>query len=180
MTGPTPTSGARMSISGLLLAGLMLVAAAIVFVVIYLVLPGNGHFYGLLTIGVVSLFLSVGAYFAEGFSADPTLERAVSWAFAGMGFATLFLTLLLAPNSPFSTTTTLVAVLLLILLLAGGVVAVRWRMGQERSTSRREEQRAEWRSRPAPSAFSYATAHPPGEAGSPTATEPATPPPGAA
>ncbi len=167
MGAPGGSGSIGRTISSGLLAFLFLAVAAVLFVVAYLALPGYDHFYGLLAIGVLSLFFSLGAYLAEAFSTRAPIQRAVSWAFAGMGFATLLLTLAFAPSSPLSLIGKLVGLLLVLLVLIVTVAGTRWRLGQERGVAQRETQREAWRSRPAPSAFTYATAHPPGEPSAP-------------
>ncbi len=177
MTVSGGAGGRRGTVSGLVLAVLFLAVAALLFVAVYYVLPGHDHFYGLIAIGILSLFFALGAYLAEAFSTQAPIQRAVSWAFAGMGFATLLLTLVFAPNSPLSFVSTIIGILLVLLVLIVAVAGTRWRVGQERGVAQRESQREAWRARPAPSAFTYATAHPPGEA-PPPSSGPAPPPPG--
>lgn len=145
-----------------LLTGLFLVAAVIIFAMIYEFLPAQGHFYALLGIGVLSLFLSIGSYLAEAFSREPTAQRSLAWGFFGMGFATLFLTFGLGPQyGAISATVQLFGLLFTILALIVGVAFIGWRIRTVRSTKNREVAREAWRQEPAPSAFSYAAANSP-------------------
>lgn len=183
MASPAPPSAARSTKwSGAILTLLFLVIAALMFYAVFLLFPGSSHFYGLIWIGILALILAVASFLAESASRDPTYQRSLAWGFAGLGFAVLYLTLGLAPSYGVSLGLwqyvglifTTVAVALWVGLLA-------YRQRSVAATAARETPRAEWRSRPAPSAFSYAAANSPGvpaTAPPPPSTNEAPPPAG--
>lgn len=71
----------------------------------------------------------------------------------------------LYPNSsPITEIGQVEALILLVVLVIVIVAGSWWRARGEHADAHREEARAAWESRPPPSAFSYATAHVPGEA----------------
>jgi hypothetical protein len=159
--------------SGLLLTALFLVAAALLFALIYVGMPAHQHYEGLLLIGVLSLFLSLGSYLAESFSREPTAQRSLAWGFFGLGFAVLFLTIGLGPYyGLLSTVYQLFGLLLTVIVLIVAVALIGWRGRAVRATQNRQVPRQAWRNEPAPSAFSYAAAS------SPSVPEAAPAPPG--
>ena len=175
MAAPTsPSSVPRTGWSAPLLTVLFLVIAALLFYVVYALFPGSSHFYGLIWIGILALILAVASYLAESASRDRTYQRSLAWGFFGLGFADLYLTLALAPSYGVSLGTwQYVGLLLTTVALAVGVGLIAYRQRTVQAEAPREEQRAEWRARPAPSAFSYAAAN------SPAVPSTAPPPPSA-
>jgi Kef-type K+ transport system membrane component KefB len=163
MSSSTPASAPTgTKWSGAVLTALFLVVAVILFYLIYIAFPSNQHFDGLLWIGVLALVFAIVCYLAESFSRDPSAQRSLAWAFFGLGFAVLFLTLALAPAYGVSLGAwQWIGLLLTTVALAVAIALVAWRVRALQSTRVREAQREEWRERPAPSAFSYAAANSP-------------------
>jgi FtsH-binding integral membrane protein len=183
MSAPVPTSPAATARwSGPVLTVLFLVIAALIFYAVFLLFPANSHFLGLIWIGILALVFAGGSYLAESASRDPTYQRSLAWGFAGLGFAVLYLSLGLAPTygvvlglwQYLGLILTTVAVAVMVGLIA-------WRQRSVAATQAREVPRAEWRSKPAPSALTYAAANSPSvpaSAPSPPAPAGPTPPPG--
>jgi hypothetical protein len=162
----TPSPGAPPTVakwSAPVLTGLFLVIAAVLFTLVYVILPGSMHFYGLLWIGVLALIISLVCYLAESLARDPSYQRSLAWGFFGLGFAVLYLTIGLAPSYGVSIGNAwqLTGLLVTTIVLAIAVVGVTWRMRTVAAGQPRAAQREEWRERPAPSAFSYAAANSP-------------------
>jgi hypothetical protein len=158
--------------SGLLLSGIFLVIAVLVFLGIYLSLPGQQHYWALIAIGIVALILALGCYLMESISRDPTAQRSLAWGFFGMGFAVLLLTVGLGPTYGLTSTVAMVwglVAILAVLLITVGLIA--WRSRALRATENQQVARAAWRNESAPSAFSYAAAN------SPSVPQTAPPPP---
>ncbi len=145
-----------------LLTGLFLVAAVILFLLVYEALPANQHFDALIVIGVLALFLALGSYLAESFSREPTAQRSLAWGFFGMGFAVLFLTVGLGPTyGVLNVTGQLFGLLILVVALIVAVVFIGWRGRALRATENEEVSRAAWRQETPPNAFTYAAANSP-------------------
>ncbi|HZY71237.1 MAG TPA: hypothetical protein VFF67_09720 [Thermoplasmata archaeon] len=145
--------------AGPVAAVIFVVVAAIVFTIIYVVLPFDSHFFALLAIGVIAIVFGLVAYFLQALSADASVQRAVSWGFGAMGFATLFLAVLLPPtNSVLTFLGNLVLLLVFLVLLVGWLAGIGWRSRVRAGVVARQARRAEWDGRPAPNAFSYHTA----------------------
>jgi hypothetical protein len=162
--------GARQGWSAVVLSLLLVIAAALVFTLVYLAYPANQHFGALLLIGSLALVFAVVCYLAESISRDPAAQRSLSWAFAGMGFATLFLTVGLGNYYGVeSFTGMLTGLLILVVLVAITAALVLWRSRSVGSVARREVARTTWRQEAPVSAFSYSSANSP--------TVPATAPP---
>src|SRR5580658_7752732 len=181
----TATSGvppAKTRWSGILLTVIFLVVAALLFFIIYIAFPTDQHFGGLLWIGILALIFAILSYLAESFSKDPSAQRSLAWGFFGMGFAVLFLTIGLAPSYGISLGIwQYVGLLFTAIALAISVALIGWRLRALRSTASREAVREQWHERPAPSAFSYATANSPSvpsTAPGPSAPSGNPPPPG--
>jgi small-conductance mechanosensitive channel len=175
---PTPT-GTRWS--PIVLTALFLVIGAILFYLVYLAFPANQHFDGLLWIGILALIFAIVCYLAESISRDPTAQRSLAWAFFGLGFSVLYLTLGLAPAYGVSLGTwQLIGLLVTTIALAISIALVAWRVRNVQSTAVREKQREQWREQPAPSAFSYAAANSPSVPSSapPPRSSGGSPPPG--
>jgi hypothetical protein len=146
----------------MVLTVLFLVVAVILFYLIYIAFTANQHFYGLIWIGILSLIFAIGCYLAESFSRDPSAQRSLAWAFFGLGFAVLFLTLGLAPSYGVSLGVwQLIGLLLTTVALAVAIGLVAWRIRSLQATRVQESVREQWRERAPPSAFSYAAANSP-------------------
>ena len=174
-----PLKPVRERWSGWLLTALFLVLAAIVFVALYVTLPGNQHFYALISIGIVALVFSVGSYLGESLSRDPTAQRSLAWGFFGMGFAVLLLTIGLGPTyGVLSTVVQLWGLALVVAVLIVAIALIAWRGRAVRATENQQVARAAWRNEPAPSAFSYSVANAPSVPVTPGAPpSPGAPPP---
>ncbi len=163
MANPTPTPrSAADGLAAWVLTVLFLVAAALLFAGIYFALPGVFHYYALLTIGILSLFLALGSYLAEAFSREPTAQRAMAWAFFAMGFAVLLFTIALGPTyGVLSTVGMLMALVVVIVALIVAIALITWRVRSVRATEAREAPREAWRQTSPPSALTYAAANSP-------------------
>ncbi len=161
-SSPPGTRPAADRFGGWLLTALFLIAAVLLFLLVYYLLPGSMHFYALLTIGVLALFLSLGSYLAESVSRDPSAQRSLAWGFFGMAFAVLFLTIGLGPTyGILSVTGQLFGLLVVVIVLFVTVALMGWRRRALRATAARQVPREAWRNEPTPSAFSYAAANSP-------------------
>ena len=148
--------------SGLVLTVIFLVLAVVLFTAIYLSLPGQQHYWALITIGILSLVFALGSYLLESLSREPMAQRSLAWGFFGMGFAVLFLTVGLAPTYGLvSTVLALYTIVFLLVVLIVTVALIAWRGRAVRATENQQVARAAWRNEPAPSAFSYGTANSP-------------------
>jgi hypothetical protein len=140
------------------IVGVFALIAALVFAGVYVGLPENGHFYALVTIGILALVFALGAYLAQAVAPDPLVPRALSWGFAGLGFALLFGTILLDPTGllGFSAQVVVLVVLLLFLLVAlfGGY----WRYRSVAIDRARLAHREGWNASTPRSALDYAAA----------------------
>jgi hypothetical protein len=175
----TPSSAPAPSVakwSAPVLTGLFLVIAVVLFSLVYVILPGSMHFYGLLWIGILALIISLVCYLAESLARDPSYQRSLAWGFFGLGFAVLYLTIGLAPSYgvTIGSAWQLTGLLVTTIVLAIAVVGVTWRMRSVAAVQPRAAAREEWRERPAPSAFSYAAANSPAV---PATAAPPPPPP---
>jgi MFS family permease len=165
--------------NGWLITGLFVIAAALLFLLIYYALPANRHYGALIVIGIVALFLALGSYLAQSFSRQPTAQRGLAWGFMGMGFAILFISVGIGGSYGVSTTYVLLGLLLIVAVLIVSVALIGWRGRALQRTANREVPRAAWRNEPAPSAFAYAAANSPSvpEVPPPAGTAPAPSPP---
>jgi hypothetical protein len=159
------SSGRASALAGILIAGLFLVVAALLFGGIFLLLPGKAHFAAFLTIGFLSLVFAVVSYFAQAFSREPMVQRAAAWGFSAFGFAILFLTVGLFPSlygsDLLSTLGQFALLIVLVLLLIVAAAVGIWRAHGRVQDERRDAQRGEWNQSAPPSAFSYAAARDP-------------------
>jgi hypothetical protein len=176
-SGGAPPRGG--SVSAWVLAGLFALVAALIFFGIFLVLPGENHFWALIAIGIVSLFFGLFSYLARALSRQAGIQQGFAWGFAAFGLAVMFLSVLAFPvlypgNAPLTPVGQVVALILLVFVVILIVAGSWWRGRGEHADARRQEARAAWESRPPPSAFSYATAQSPGEAPSGDAGRPPT------
>ena len=78
--------------------GILVLVAALLFAAVYLFLPGNGHFYGLLTIGILSLVFALGCYLAQSIAPNPSCRAPSPGGSPGLGFALLFGTVAINPT----------------------------------------------------------------------------------
>ncbi len=175
-TPPSPSAPTVAKWSAPVLTALFLIIAAVLFALVYVLLPGSMHFYGLVWIGILALIISLVCYLAESLAREPSYQRSLAWGFFGLGFAVLYLTIGLAPSYGVSIGTAwqLAGLLVTTIVLAIAVVGMMWRARSVAAVRPREAQREQWRDRPAPSAFSYAAAN------SPSVPVTAAPPPPAA
>jgi peptidoglycan/LPS O-acetylase OafA/YrhL len=153
------------------LLAVLVVAAAIVFALIYITNPQNDHFNGLLSIGTLALIFALVCYLAEAISVQPIVQRGLAWGFMAMGFATLILTEAVAPDPATNPLDRIWSLLLILILLAIVIAGIAWR-GRAKSFEDRQ-----WAGRPAPSAFQYSTAQAPRASAPPAPPASVTPPP---
>ncbi len=165
MSSATPTGAgpvARQGISAIVLGVLFLVVAGLLFYAIYLAFPQNHEFGALLLIGSIALAFALGCYLSESVSRDPAAQRSLAWAFLGMGFATLFLSVGLGPTYGVeSTLGMLTGLILLVILLMITIALIVWRTRGVTTTARQEVARKAWQAEAPKSAFSYTTANSP-------------------
>jgi Na+-transporting methylmalonyl-CoA/oxaloacetate decarboxylase gamma subunit len=160
MAAPGP--GAAVGrISGAIAGLFILIAAAILFTIVYLAFPADGHFLGLLGIGVIALVFSIVAYAAQAFSRSPAAPLAASWGLLGMGGAVLLLDLVFGGPSSLGLVTRLLGIVLVLIVLAVFALAVTWRARSSASDRQRAVPRKEWTAKTPESAFSYPAAQPP-------------------
>jgi MFS family permease len=160
MTSMPPTArGSTAGWGAWLLAVIFLVIAALIFAALYYAYPGYNHWYALIGIGIVALVFSVGSYFAEAASRQPTIQRSLAWGFFGMGFAVLLITVAIGPMySVLGTVPALIGLVIVLAALFLTVGLMMWRVRSVARTAAREAPREAWRQEPTPSAFSYSTA----------------------
>lgn len=170
-TVSTPVS----RIAGPVVAAILAVAAVIVFVGVYFLLPQNGHYLGLVIIGILALVFAAVAYLSQSLSrAGATPQRTTAWGFYAFGFALLLVTFALpAPAYNLALSWQVTGLVLTLVALAGSIAGIGWRSRSLASEAPREAARAEWRARAPVSAFDYATAHAPD---APTTSPPPSPP----
>ncbi|MCI4370528.1 MAG: hypothetical protein L3J81_04270 [Thermoplasmata archaeon] len=143
---------------GTAIVGILVLVAALLFAAVYLFLPGNQHFYGLLTIGILSLVFALGCYLAQSIAPNPVVPRALSWGFAGLGFALLFGTVAINPGSTLSSLGQILTLVVVLLFLAVTLVGAYWRTWTVASARTRVERREAFQSQPPRSALEYAAA----------------------
>ncbi len=132
--------------------------AVLIFVLLYVLLPGNDHVGALLAIGIFALLFALVAYFGRAMSSSPGTAQALSWGFAGLGFGILFLTFGLAPSSTMPFLSRVLGLILLLLLLAAVLAGVGWRWRAQVSHDAETKERAGWAARPPTNALDYPTA----------------------
>jgi MFS family permease len=177
-TSGTPT--ARTS-SGAIVATIALAAASVLlFVLIWFAVIGYHHDLALATIGIVSLVFALVSTIGRAFTRGGNALRSLSWGYAGLGFALLIGSLVLAGSMSLISVvlelTGLVIVVALLGIVAGLAV---WGAGSARMTQQREMRREAWQASNPRSAFDYTTARPNVPSSSGTAAEetpPAAPP----
>jgi peptidoglycan/LPS O-acetylase OafA/YrhL len=165
------SSSTALRIGAGLLALLFLIALAVLFAGIYLVVPD--HYRALAIMGVIALIVGLLAYFAQALSRDPLVQRAVGWGFGASGFTLLFATIWLDPSQ--EPPSRLAWTLVLLVMLIAAVALALWRMRAVGDAERRGIRREHWAQSSPPSAFDYPAARSPGT--TPGGAPPATPPP---
>jgi peptidoglycan/LPS O-acetylase OafA/YrhL len=153
-----PPASARSPVLGFAIVGVFALVAALLFAAIFLSLPGNQHFYALVTIGILSLVFALGAYLSQALAPDPTMPRALSWGFAGLGFALLVGTILTNPANTLNFIAQLVTLIVVLLFVAVTLLGAYWRSRTVESARARLEQRDAWRSQTPRSALDYSAA----------------------
>jgi O-antigen/teichoic acid export membrane protein len=160
----------------------ILAASILLFVAIWFALPQYSHYLALATIGIVSLIFALVTSLGRAFTRDGGSFKSLSWGYAGLGFALLVGSVVLAGSASILGVV-LELTLLVIVVVVIGIVAglAAWGSGSARMAQQREMQREAWRASTPPSAFDYTTARPniPGApATAPTSDDstPATPP----
>lgn len=173
----TPSGPRAAGVASALITTILLVAAAILFIGIFLVFPGSGHAFALLLIGILGVIFAVIAYLLESVSREkePTYQRATAWAFYAFGFAVVLLTLGLNPTGYLTTLYQVLGLVITLVLLAGSIALISWRYRTVEEVPPEEKQRAQWRATPPTSALDYGTAKLP--AAPATAPAPSSPPP---
>jgi len=175
----TPRTRGTAALSGVLLAIILLAIAALLFVLIYLALPGDGHLGALLWIGVLALIFAGGTYLGRALTDDPGPLRLATFGFLGLGFAVLLLSIGVGPDPDgvVSTLARIVGLIIVLLALAGVVAFAMWRSGSGERELQRQEHREAWDRSTPPSAFDYAAAQQVAPPPSPTAAPSPPPPP---
>jgi hypothetical protein len=175
---PPPTGGANV------VTFVIVVASVLLFVAIWFALPGYMHYEALATIGIVSLIFALVTSLGRAFTRGGATLKPLSWGYAGLGFALLVGSLVLAGSASIINVV-LELVLLVIVVILIGIVAglAAWGSGSARMAQQREMHREAWRASTPRSAFDYTTARPnvPGNPASPPSTDESSPtaPPGA-
>jgi hypothetical protein len=154
-TTPRPTRSLALALA---VVAIFVVVAALLFLAVFLVLPGNQHFYALITIGILSLVFALGAYLAQAAVPDGLIARSLSWGFAGLGFFLLLGTVVTNPASTLGVLGQILAIVIVLLFLAAALAGAYWRSWTVASTKARVEQRAVFQSQPPRSALDYSAA----------------------
>lgn len=144
-----------------LILAILLIAAAVLFLGIYLIFPASGHAFALLLIGILGVVFAVIAYLLESVSREPSLQRATAWGFYAFGFAVVFLTVGLNPSGYLNLTDQVIGLVVTLVLLAASIALIAWRYRSVAAVAPREAERATWRASTPASAFDYSTAHAP-------------------
>jgi hypothetical protein len=155
--GSNPTPPRSAALGGAIVAVLAIVGA-LLFSAIFLVLPGNGHFYALITIGILSLVFALGSYLAQAIAPDPTMPRALAWGFAGLGYALLLGSVLVNPTTVLNFLAQIVILIVVLLFLVVTLVGAYWRYRTVAVEHVRLERREGWTQSTPPSALDYAAA----------------------
>ena len=175
----SPQTAARVGgIAAALITGILLLAAAILFVGLYLLFPTPAHAPGLIAIGVLGVAFALISYLLESVSRTPSYQRATAWGFYAFGFAVLFLSFGINPGAYLDLTAQIVALVVTLLFLAGSVAGIAWRYRSRAEVVPREAAREAWRKSEPMSAFEYPTARnpsPPATAPSPADANPSRP-----
>jgi MFS family permease len=168
---------------GAIVATIALAAASVlVFIAIWFVLPQYSHYLALATIGMVSLVFALVTTVGRAFTRAGSALKALSWGYAGLGFALLVGSLILAGMMSIIGIVLELTGLIIVVILIGLVAGLAaWGAGSARVAQQREMRREAWRESNPHSAFDYTTARPnvPGAPSPPPAESPPAAPPGA-
>jgi MFS family permease len=179
-TPGTPT--ARTS-SGAIVATIALAAAsALLFVLIWFTVHGAHHDLALATIGIISLVFALVSTISRAFTRGGAALKSLAWGYAGLGFALLIGSLVLAGSmSAIGVGLELAGLVIVVVLIAIVAFLGVWGAGSARMTQQREMRRAAWQASNPRSAFDYTTARPnvPASPTSASDESPPTAPPGA-
>jgi hypothetical protein len=165
-------------VSAWLLTVILLVVAALLFYLTWLLASPSSVFDSLLEIGAEALLFALVAYLTRPLTTNPVIAQALSWGFLGMGFTVLFVTIGLYPDSTVSTISRVELAIGVLVVLVVAVLGFYWGAGQRPAEAARQEERQAWRQQPTVSAFDYTTARPPSVPPPPSSTPPPSPPPG--
>ncbi len=176
MSAPgTPTSGTS---TGGIVASIALAAASVLlFVLIWYALPQYSHYLALATIGIVSLVFALITSVGRAFTRAASALKALSWGYAGLGFALLVGSLVLAGSMSIIGVVLELTGLVIVVVLIGIVAGLAaWGAGSARMAQQRELRREAWRASTPRSAFDYTTARPNVPASPPEESSSAAPP----
>ena len=151
----TPTGGAAV------VTIVILVASVLIFVAIWFALPQYSHYLALATIGIVSLVFALLTSVGRAFTRASGGLKSVSWGYAGLGFALLIGSLVLAGAASIIGAVLELVFLVIVVILIGIVAGLAaWGSGSARMAQQREMRREAWRASTPRSAFDYTTARP--------------------
>ncbi len=157
----SPASGTPASSVGWIVAGLLLVVAALVFYAIFLYEAGL-PFWGLFWIGIVGLVFAGISYLLRSLGGRPAIARSVGWGFYAFGFAVLLIDLGLNPAPSIASVWQVTGLALVVLALAASVAFIGWRLRAVAEPPSRDAARRSWVEHGgSPSAFQYAAAQSP-------------------
>jgi MFS family permease len=175
-----PATPARGTSAGAIVATLAIAAATVLlFIAIWFAIPQYNHYLALAWIGILSLVFSLVTSILRAFTRAASALKALSFGYAGLGFALLVGSLVLAGSMSIINVVLELVGLVIVVVLIGIVAGLAvWGAGSAQMAQRREMRREAWRASTPRSAFDYSTARPnvpaaPAEEPSPT------PPPGA-
>jgi hypothetical protein len=176
-TQGTPTRGTS---GGAIVATIAIAAASVLlFIAIWFALPQYSHYLALATIGMISLVFALVTTIGRAFTRAGSALKALSWGYAGLGFALLVGSLVLAGSMSIIGIVLELTGLIIVVVLMGIVVGLAaWGAGSAQMAQRREMRREAWRASTPRSAFDYTTARPNVPAAPAEDPSPA-PPPGA-
>lgn len=175
------TSARGTSLGAIVAVVTLAAASALLFLLIWFVLPEDDHYLALATIGILSLFFALGTTVGRAFSHADLALKMLSWGYVGLGFALLIGSLVIAGSMSFIGLVFELVGLVLVVVLMGIVAGLAvWGSGSARATQRREMQRQAWKASTPASAFDYTTARPsiPSPSAGPTDADAPMPPPG--
>jgi thiol:disulfide interchange protein len=154
----TSSAPPRSALLGGAIVGVLAIVGALLFAAIYLVLPQNGHFYALVTIGILSLVFALASYLAQAVAPDPLMPRALAWGFAGLGYALLLGSVLLNPTSVLNFITQIVLLIVILLFVLVTLIGGYWRYRTVAVDQVRIARRDGWKASSPPSALDYQAA----------------------
>jgi hypothetical protein len=158
----TPGTPPARTTSGAIVATIALAAASVLlFVAIWFAVPQYSHYLALAVIGILSLVFSLVTTVGRAFTRAGNALKTLSWGYAGLGFALLVGSLVLAGSMSIITVVLELVGLVLVVILIGIVVGLAaWGAGSARMAQQREVHREAWRQSTPRSAFDYTTARP--------------------